>query len=341
MRMRNKVTITDVAEHAGVSVATVSYVLNKNKNKTISEKTREKVFESARMLNYISNSAAKALQSRKTNCIGVVIDTSSFLLQRHAYTIHGVYEVLRENSYNIMLCSIQNEQDGYSEYLDAYYSNRIDGIIYLSSSGKTLDPSVENMVIERGIPFVAYDCEPSRMLSSVDIDYFTGAYDMTKHLYEKGSRKLFYVRPMFDDRQEREREQGVRKAAFDCKGMELNVLELNLSKDRLGFYPAYNKLLKENIHRFDEDSALICSWSGGDQISLQVLMSEGLNIPIATLAQGAIDTRLFSNLYYSYIPNIEIGRTCARSILQILNDGSKIVHEVVTPTLERIEGYSL
>lgn len=96
-------TITDVAEHAGVSVATVSYVLNNNKKKSISEKTKQRVFEAARKLNYISNSAAKALQSRKTRCIGVVVDTSALLLQRHSFTIHGVYDFLRQNSYNIML----------------------------------------------------------------------------------------------------------------------------------------------------------------------------------------------------------------------------------------------
>lgn len=223
--------------------------------------------------------------------------------------------------------------------MEAYFSNRVDGIIYLSASGKVLDPSVESTIIERSIPFVAYDCEPSRMISSVDIDYFTGAYDMTKFLYGKGVKKLIYVKPMFDDRQERERELGVRKAAFDCSGMELDVLELHLESTRRNFQTKYSNLLEENLYKFDEDSGLLCSWSGSDQTSLQVIGRTGLQIPIATLAQGSIDTNLFSNLYYSYIPNIEIGRICAGSMLKILEDSSLVVHEVVTPTLQIIERY--
>ena len=65
---RKNVTIKDIAQYAGVSTMTVSYVLNKNSKQTISEATRKKVLEAVETLHYVPSNTAKALRSNKTQC---------------------------------------------------------------------------------------------------------------------------------------------------------------------------------------------------------------------------------------------------------------------------------
>lgn len=75
--MKKKATLRDVAKEAGVSVATVSYVLNNVKNQTIPEETKQKVFEAAGKLQYVQNLTAKALSLGKTNLLGVLFVSSA------------------------------------------------------------------------------------------------------------------------------------------------------------------------------------------------------------------------------------------------------------------------
>ena len=71
-----RTTIKDIAAAAGVSHTTVSYVLNKNPNQKISDKTRKKVLEAAKKLNYIPNENARSLRNDSTHCITVALEKS-------------------------------------------------------------------------------------------------------------------------------------------------------------------------------------------------------------------------------------------------------------------------
>lgn len=360
--MRNKATINDVAKLAEVSVATVSYVLNKNPKKSISAETTKRVLEAAKQLNYISNSAAKTLQSNRTNCIGVFV-YQSLTLPRHAQILQGMINALQEQSYSILICTSRIMQNGYPEYLSAYFSHMIDGVVYLGADSSALEPEIENIVVERRIPFVVCDCETNRNISSVVIDYFNGAYEMTKFMIEnKGVKRIFYARPSIDNRQEREREQGVRRAVFEHPGTQMETIIFtppfypynkktdypddlkngikyrdDLLKSNFDYYFDYYLVeLKSRIGDIDSESGLICSWSGLDQPSLRILRENNISIPIATLAQGALSDKLFPNLLYSYLPNLDIGRTCAGLILNLLDDENDIRHEVIRPSLTPI-----
>ena len=69
--MKNKVTVKDVAREAGVSVATVSYIMNDRKDVKISDATRKKVLQVANLMNYRPSSAAKSLATGKSNILGI------------------------------------------------------------------------------------------------------------------------------------------------------------------------------------------------------------------------------------------------------------------------------
>jgi DNA-binding LacI/PurR family transcriptional regulator len=256
--MRNKATINDVARLAEVSVATVSYVLNKNQKKSISAETTKRVLDAAKQLNYVSNSAAKTLQSSRTNCIGVVL-YQSLTLPRHAQILQGMIDALQEQSYSILFCSSEITQNEYPEYLSAYFSHKIDGVVYLGADASALDPEIESVIVEQRIPFVVCDCETNRNISSVVIDYFKGAYDMTNFLIEsRGVKKIFFVRPDVNNRQEREREQGVRRAVYEHPDVQLDTTLIDYN-DLDKFFFNFSSQLKSKTDEFDGVSGL---WRG-------------------------------------------------------------------------------
>ena len=111
MNTDDTVTIYDVAREAGVSMATVSRVVNGNKN--VKENTRKKVLDVIDRLDYRPNAVARGLASKKTTTVGVVIPniTSSYF----ASLAKGIEDIAEMYKYNIVLAS-SDEDDEYSVY---------------------------------------------------------------------------------------------------------------------------------------------------------------------------------------------------------------------------------
>ncbi|MDY7040906.1 MAG: LacI family DNA-binding transcriptional regulator, partial [Chloroflexota bacterium] len=108
---RKRVTSKDVAELAGVSRTTVSFVLNDAPGVKISEETRQRVLEAARQLNYYPASAARSLASGRTNAIGLVLCQSANSIFTDAFlpeVIHGLGEVAQESGFRILLESVED-----------------------------------------------------------------------------------------------------------------------------------------------------------------------------------------------------------------------------------------
>ena len=92
--MDKKITIKDIARQAGVSVATVSYVLNNRTDQRISEETWKKVLQIINLMDYKPNSSAKSLSTSKTNCIALYMMSETSLLKRSEQLL--LTEVLSE-----------------------------------------------------------------------------------------------------------------------------------------------------------------------------------------------------------------------------------------------------
>ncbi|WNZ88925.1 LacI family DNA-binding transcriptional regulator [Streptococcus iniae] len=107
--MKSKVTIKDIAREAGVSVATVSYVLNNRNDQKISDETRDKVLHISNLLNYTPNQVARSLVTQQSNSIVLYYKNSSSLLVRaeQMYTIEVLSSFLHKHDYQLV-CLTEN-----------------------------------------------------------------------------------------------------------------------------------------------------------------------------------------------------------------------------------------
>ena len=120
-----RVTIKDIAREAGVSVTTVSRVLNNKAD--VSDKTREKVLKIIDRLNYNPNSIARGLVMNKTYTIGLIVpDISNAFFAEIAKAIE---DELREYGYSVIFCNTDNDKDREKESIDLLRSKQVDGLI--------------------------------------------------------------------------------------------------------------------------------------------------------------------------------------------------------------------
>lgn len=175
--------IKDVAERSGVTVTTVSRVLNNRGY--ISEATRQKVYKAMEELNYQPNEIARALLKRKSNLIGLLIPDVShpFFAELTKYIEYYAYK----NGYKILLCNSYQESKKEKDYVDMLKRNQVDGIIMGSH---TLEISE---YLNLSLPIVAIDRFLSKDIPCIASDNYNGGVLATELLIEKGCRKLAHI----------------------------------------------------------------------------------------------------------------------------------------------------
>lgn len=171
-------TIKDVAKHADVSIATVSRIIN-NKG-PISEKTRQKVYESMRMLNYQPNEMARALQKQKSNIIGLIVPSVAY--EFFGLLAESVEEACHELGYKLMVARSCKKVDREIEMVSMLEGNKVDGILLCSRVG---DAGIYRA--HTSLPIVSIDRELNGF-STVTCDNYEGGILAARELYEAGSR---------------------------------------------------------------------------------------------------------------------------------------------------------
>ena len=125
MESHREPTLADVAQAAGVSLTTVSRVLNNRGY--LSQETRERVAEAIAQLNYRPNQIARALHGKSTHSIGLIVPTVA--LPFFGELTEHVEDFLADHGYRTFVCNSMGKADREREYLDLLVSHRVDGII--------------------------------------------------------------------------------------------------------------------------------------------------------------------------------------------------------------------
>ena len=180
-------TIRDVANRAGVSVATVSYVINGTRN--VAPATAERVRAAMEALDYHPNAVAQSLRTRTTHVIGAVVSDISNPF--FATLIRGAEDCARENGYSLLICNTSEKLENELVYLQLLSRKRVDGMI-LAPTGKN-DALIRDL-ITRGLQIVFID----RKIDGVDApavlsENEEGAYRATQYLIEQGHRRIGIV----------------------------------------------------------------------------------------------------------------------------------------------------
>jgi LacI family transcriptional regulator len=185
-------TMKQVAERAGVSISTVSHVINNTR--VVSDDVRQRVQGIIDEMHYVPSAVARSLKNDKTNTIGVLVPNSS-----HPYfaeLIRWIEEAAFLLGYNIILCNAQGQGAGpgrqkQGAYLRLLMEKRIDGLILVASGADGEQELLERhgnvpvVQLERALPGLSADL----ILASQE----DGAYDATRHLIELGHRAIACV----------------------------------------------------------------------------------------------------------------------------------------------------
>lgn len=189
--MPPSVTIQHVAEAAGVSPTTVSFVLNNRGN--ISDETRERVWHAVRSLGYTRSAAARNLRDNQSRVIGYALDKNRSRF--NPVLDNFLYDVLRRCEAigrHVMLFS-HEPHTGVKSYRHLIESRQVDGFIL--SHTRQNDERFVYLQAE-GIPFVAFGRSASHLDETahwVDIDGFDGTHQATRHLLEQGFERIAFV----------------------------------------------------------------------------------------------------------------------------------------------------
>lgn len=185
----NRVTSQDVAERAGVSRTTVSLVLNNVPGAQISQSTRQRVLDAANELNYVPDAAAKALASRQSQTVGLLLIRTPHQIASDAFltqTLDGLIQSIHHKGMRLLIDIIEPRHQK-EAYLQMVRAKRIDGIIL---SGPCYDDVALTALDEALFPTVLLGQIPGSWFSCVDVDNRAAAVSAVAHLLKLGHTRI-------------------------------------------------------------------------------------------------------------------------------------------------------
>jgi len=175
-------SITEVAKRAGVSIGTVSRVINNSGY--VAEKTRQKVEAAIAELNYIPNEIARSFQRQSSGIIALVLPTIHHpLFSEFAYNLE---KRLNHNGYKLLLCNSNFQIEKELEFLELLKRQIIDGIVIISNS------DIDHY-ITADMPIVAVDRHFTNELAFISADNYAGGQLAAQMLVNSGCRKIAHI----------------------------------------------------------------------------------------------------------------------------------------------------
>jgi LacI family transcriptional regulator len=174
----------DVAKHAGVSIATVSHVINQTR--FVSDKTRQKVLDAIEALSYRPNAVARGLATNSTRKIGLVI--SEIRNPFFTAAARGIEDETLNSRYNIILCNTDEDPEREEENLRLLATQQIDGLI-ITPTGVRCESLLA--LAESAVPIVQLDrSSPGLVAPLVGVNNQEGAFQAISYLISLGHRRI-------------------------------------------------------------------------------------------------------------------------------------------------------
>ena len=315
-------TSHDVAKKAGVSVATVSRVLNGSP--LVTESARRKVMRAVKELNYQPNRAAQRLRAGNSHVIGLIISD----IQNPFFTsvVRGIEDVAYQHGYSLILCNSDEDPEKEKLYVNVMRSEEVAGVILASASEE--NPQVDDL-IEFNIPVVALDRQiDDRQIDSVLAKNIDGARAAVKHLIELGHHCIGYIGLPLTRTPGKERYEGYQRALSEhTLSVSQDFVRIADAKQHGGYLNTLDLLTQQPCV-----TALFVANNLMTLGALDAIRERGLKIPDDISIIG-FDDMPWANLLQPPLtaiaqPTYELGRRAAELLLGRLKDHEKpVTHE--------------
>ncbi|MFT4122967.1 MAG: LacI family DNA-binding transcriptional regulator [Microbacteriaceae bacterium] len=319
------VSVREVARHAGVSVGTVSNVLNRPEK--VSPDTVSRVLASIETLGFIRNDAARQLRAGRSRTIGlVVLDVGNPFFTDVA---RGAEEAADAAGYAVLLGNSDQEPHRETGYLDLFDQQRVAGVL-ISPLGDVSERL--GRLRAHGIPAVLVDRDGSDAgLCSASVDDVAGGRLAVEHLLEQGRRRIAFVGGAQDIRQVADRLEGARAAVADTPGASLEVIDVDTLTELAGRAAGERIVRRAAAARPD---GVFCA---NDLLAvglLQALVMLGdVRVPDDVALVG-YDDIAFARATVVPLTSVRqpaalIGRTVVQMLLELADDPGAAVRQVV------------
>ena len=183
-----KTTMKDVAQKAGVSLTTVSFILNDRTPMAISDETRERVMVAVRDLGYVRNAAGRRLGSGKSHTLGFVLPSAEHI-RVDAFVPQFLFsfnEVCHESHFNVLVHAAGSPERP-DAYMDLVTANEIDGLFIVNPRE---DDKQIGALLDSGFPVISDPSAHHPLACGVGIDNRAAAMTAVRHLLERGHRRV-------------------------------------------------------------------------------------------------------------------------------------------------------
>ncbi|NIG55992.1 LacI family DNA-binding transcriptional regulator [Chitinophaga sp. Cy-1792] len=324
MSEEKEITIYDIAKHLNISATTVSRGLKDHP--TINIKTRKKIAEAARQLGYRSNTFASSLRSKRTQTLGVIVPrlNSNFM----SSVLAGMENAASREGYNLIIAQSLEKADKEMENAHTMFNKRVDGLMVSLAYGSESLQHFDDF-FQKKIPVIFFDRVSAHPEStSIVIDNYAAAYQVTQHLIEQGCRRILHLGGNLLLSVYSERLRGYKQALLDHKiGFDDKlVMTGNLTED-FGTAAAAHLLKLKPKERPD------AVFSANDTAAVYCMIAvkaAGISIPhdiaFAGFNNDPISKVIEPNLTTVNYPGYNMGQAAVTSLANHLNGETSIIN---------------
>lgn len=324
------ITINDVAKEAGVSITTVSRVLNNNY--PVKEETRIKIEGAIEKLNYKPNAMARSLITKKSSMIGVIVPGITNLF--FPTIVEAIDEAVKSKGYSISLSNTEGEAQKELKLVEEHIGRQVDGIIII-------DPTIENLKkgvydkLSKSLPLIIISgSADSNKCSFVCYDEEVGTIEAFNYLLELGHKKIAFLR-------------GHKSFSYDIKQ---KIYEDIIEKEKLDYEKIVNVGKGNSIEVVERSERKLEALLTGDDRPTAVFACNdlmavgiinacnklGIKVP-SELSIIGFDNTLLASITQPKLTTVdlnmkEIGARAAAELLDIIENNTKSRKKLILDT---------
>lgn len=335
-KMKNRVTQSDIARIAGVSIFTVSCAINNRRgdNVRISEETRQRVLDVAKQLGYKPNLLAQGLKTQKTGLLAILVPdlTNPF----YPLFIRGAQKFAGQKGYQVLVFDSNSSKELEIAFIDSILQRMVDGALMY---GFHLSPTDIQPLLDAEIPFLDLTGENLNGNSIIQNDPEKGIFDLMQHLFDKGHRRIAHIGGHQDIPPGKKRFEAYKKA------LAMANIEFDQTLVRFGNFTTegvrdFTTSIFSSQPVSNRPTALFAANDVMAIEAMETLHSMGLRIP-QDVAVCGFDNIPEAKVVNPHLTTVDrnsqiIGQKASKSILQMITNSADFKPEKINITCEII-----